>query len=89
MKKCPHCNEKTIKTLNGTLFNNTHSIKCTGCGEKIGINKLFATIITVTYVIYAMVMFLTSIPGNIYYILGAGVLLTLVQLFIVPFEKRK
>jgi len=94
MRKCPNCHQKTIPIFNKTFLTNTKAVTCDRCNKAYGINmKAFYTM-TVLFVGIMLVTFIALIPINqnlflfLCILFGTFIIFTLIQLLIIPYEKR-
>lgn len=94
MKKCPHCEKRTIRVFNKTiLVNNT--ITCSNCNNTIGTSRKWHTVISLLYAVILIALIVINsfvdIDRMTYLIIlfSSAFVMGIIHLFLVPYEVRQ
>lgn len=89
MFKCPHCAKPTISIFDKCKLGTINYIVCESCKKRIGLNKNFAFILGAPIFIGLIICMNKGVNSiTLLSALGMFALAFLIQLFLVPLEKK-
>lgn len=94
MRKCPNCDKNTLKAISIKFLSSATTVECENCNTKIGGSRKWTALISIAYSIFVIILFILNVPIDenilqfLIILLSSGILMTGVQLFLIPLEVR-
>ncbi len=92
MKKCPNCKVKTINTFNKYNMLPNKSTSCSNCDAKLTSSSNFLMLISIPYILFAIILFVLHVPIDqnrvqfLSILLGSGVVMYIIQNIFIPYK---